>query len=167
MAPTSYAYSVPAPGYATPAPAPGTAYRTNPAPAPGNTYGANPAPNPDANPYGTAPAVPAPGGTYGDDSGNQPGSTAYGRGPGGGEQVPAGDVVTVRDHAYSPQTLNVRVGTTVHWKNQDDVAHSATGDGFDVEIPAGGEGSFTFSKAGTFDVKCRYHETMHGKVVVK
>jgi plastocyanin len=106
--------------------------------------------------YGPAPAPTQPG--YGP-----------GGGAGGGATAPAqgGDVVTVQGHAYNPATLTVRAGTTVRWVNRDPTAHSATGNGFDVEIPANGEGHFTFSTPGTYDVRCRYHPNMHGQIVVQ
>jgi plastocyanin len=108
----------------------------------------------------SAPGQPAPG---------QPSMPGTGPGagapPAGGGQE--GNVVTVQNHTYSPATLTVRAGTTVRWVNRDSVAHTATGEGFDVALPPSGEGSFTFSTAGTFDVRCRNHPNMHGQVVVQ
>jgi plastocyanin len=76
-------------------------------------------------------------------------------------------VITVQGHAYAPADLTVAVGTTVRWVNRDTVAHSATGNGFDVELPPNGEGAYTFATAGTYDVRCRYHPTMRGRVIVQ
>lgn len=80
---------------------------------------------------------------------------------------PSGSTVTIQNHAYEPSTLTVYAGTKVTWLNRDSAAHTATGTGFDVEIPANGEGSHTFMNPGTFDVRCRYHPTMHGQLVVR
>jgi plastocyanin len=90
-------------------------------------------------------------------AGGGPGSGGYG----------AGNVVSIRGHAYSPATLTVAPGTTVRWVNYDKDPHTATGQGFDVELPAGGQGTHTFANVGTFDVKCKYHPEMAGKIVVQ
>jgi plastocyanin len=149
MAPPSGGYAMPQPG------GPGYGAPGGYAPAPGGApaYGGGP---------GTG-APPAPGG-YGAQP--APGGGGYGPAPGVAPQAVGPNVVTVQNHAYAPATLTVRTGTTVRWVNRDAVAHSATGSGFDVEIPANGEGSFTFSTAGTYEVRCRYHPRMQGRVVV-
>jgi plastocyanin len=134
-------------------------------------------PQPGGSTYG--PTMPQPGaGGAGGAGGAQPGSSGYGPsggdgGAGGSAPAPGaapaqgGNVVTVQNHAYTPATLTVRVGTTVRWVNRDTDAHSATGNGFDVELPPGGEGSYTFSAPGTFEVRCRYHGNMRGQIVVQ
>ncbi|HEX7078046.1 MAG TPA: hypothetical protein VF363_06480 [Candidatus Eisenbacteria bacterium] len=40
--------------------------------------------------------------------------------------------------AYSPDTATVAVGQTVQWVNDDGMAHTATGTGFNASIPASG-----------------------------
>ena len=133
---------------------------------------ATPCPSPCA-PYGTAtyPSYGTPP-VYGAPSAGAPsygGTPSYGQpyGGGTGTSTQYGNVVTVQNHAYYPATLTVRPGTTVRWVNRDSVPHSATGNGFDVELSPGGEGSYTFSAAGSFDVHCRYHERMRGQVLVQ
>jgi plastocyanin len=108
---------------------------------------------------------PTPGSGYGQPS--QPGTAAPQGGPGAAPAGAESNVVTVQNHQYNPPTLTVRAGTTVRWVNRDSVAHTATGDGFDVALPPGGEGSFTFSTAGTFEVRCRNHPNMHAQVIVQ
>jgi plastocyanin len=114
------------------------------------------------------PSQPGQGGGYGQPGTGQPG-TQPGSGPGAGAAPAGGEasVVTVQNHAYNPATLTVKAGTTVRWMNRDTDAHTASGNGFDVQLPPGGEGSYTFSTPGTFDVNCRYHPNMHGQVVVQ
>lgn len=78
--------------------------------------------------------------------------------------------VAIKDFAYSPETLTVKVGTTVTWQNNDSVAHSPVADDgtFDIKLLAPGEkGSYTFTKAGTYTYKCGVHPSMTGKIVVE
>jgi len=87
-------------------------------------------------------------------------------GSGGG----TGNVVTISNMAYSPSPLTVSKGTTVTWKNNDSVAHTATADdaSFDTgNIPANSTSSgVTFNQAGTFAYHCTYHSGMHGTITV-
>src|SRR5674476_221169 len=41
----------------------------------------------------------------------------------------APDVITVKNFAFSPETLTVRTGTTVTWVNQDEAVHQIDTDG--------------------------------------
>lgn len=77
--------------------------------------------------------------------------------------------VEIKDFAFSPATLNVKVGDTVTWTNQDSVGHSATADdgSFDTGILAQGESNtVTFTEAGTFSYHCTPHPNMTATVVV-
>lgn len=72
---------------------------------------------------------------------------------------------------FSPNPVNVKVGDSVKWKNDDDVDHTATADddSFDTgNVAAGGSsGLITFTRTGTFDYHCEIHpQTMMGQVVV-
>jgi len=78
--------------------------------------------------------------------------------------------ISIKDFAFSPATLTVKVGTTVTWVNSDSVAHSAVSDDgtFDTKLLAPGEkGSYTFTKAGTYTYKCSIHPSMTGTIVVE
>lgn len=80
------------------------------------------------------------------------------------------NTVTIQNYAYSPSVLKVKVGTTVTWENQDSVEHSVTADdgSFDTKMLAQGEqGSFTFTKAGTYTYHCSSHPSMTGTIVVE
>jgi len=85
--------------------------------------------------------------------------------------------VHIKDLAFVPKVLHVKVGTTVTWTNDDDVNHTVTSgtssdDGVWTSSPpiAGGKTfSHTFDKAGTFPYYCKphfYNEAMHATVVV-
>ena len=81
-----------------------------------------------------------------------------------------GNRVAIQGFQFRPQTLNVTVGTTVTWTNQDQQPHTATSrtEGrFDTgTLQQGQSGSATFNEAGTFEYFCRIHPNMTGTVVV-
>jgi plastocyanin len=76
--------------------------------------------------------------------------------------------VAIASFAFSPATITVTAGDTVTWVNGDEVAHTATGSGWDSGVIAGGaSGSVTFASAATFAYACAIHPAMLGTVVVK
>jgi plastocyanin len=77
--------------------------------------------------------------------------------------------VTMPGKLYDPARLDVLVGTTVAWKNDDSTNHTATAanDAFaSGYIPPGGTFSFTFTKQGRFEFRCTIHKQMRGEVNV-
>ena len=79
------------------------------------------------------------------------------------------------DACYIPSSVNVGVGETVAWSNDDTAAHTVTSgtasggpDGvFDSSLFAAGTTfSHTFEQEGTFDYFCMVHPWMVGNVVV-
>ena len=78
---------------------------------------------------------------------------------------------------YNPSPLNVPVGTTVTWTNNDNTGHTVTQgnpsgntppNGFDSGILAPGKTfTHTFETAGTIQYYCTLHPTMLGEVIVK
>lgn len=77
--------------------------------------------------------------------------------------------ITIADFAFSPQTIEIPVGTTVTWTNNDVTQHTATAkDGtWDSGILGQGDTfSFTFDTAGTYDYICSLHPNMTGQIVV-
>ena len=78
--------------------------------------------------------------------------------------------VAIRDFAFSPRTVEIRVGDTVTWTNRDSVAHTATArnGSFDTGLLAeGASGSVRFTAAGTYRYVCTPHPEMTGTVVVR
>ena len=72
--------------------------------------------------------------------------------------------------SYVPDTLSVKVGTTVKWTNNDSIAHTATSNNnlWDTgNIAPGTTGSYTFQSAGTFPYYCIYHFGMVGTITVQ
>jgi len=71
----------------------------------------------------------------------------------------AANLVTITSAGYKPDTLQVKVGDTVTWTNNDSAAHTVTSDTAGVfdsgSIAQGATFKFTFTQAGTFT----YHST--------
>lgn len=78
----------------------------------------------------------------------------------------SGAIVQIRDFAFQPASVTISVGQSVRWTNRDQVAHTATGPGFDVVLPPGRTGTATFTTAGRFAYICTPHSFMTGEVVV-
>ncbi|MHB0856069.1 MAG: cupredoxin domain-containing protein [Anaerolineae bacterium] len=88
------------------------------------------------------------------------------------DTTPTGEQVEVRmvDEQYMPQTLEVPVGTTVVWTNEDGQPHTVTSDEglFDSnELANGDTFRYTFSQAGTYPYHCVIHPDMIGEVTVQ
>ena len=78
--------------------------------------------------------------------------------------------VSLAGRAFSPATLEVAVGDTVTWINDDDTEHTVTANDGAFDSGALAEGatfSFTFDTAGEFDYRCLFHDSMQGTVVVR
>ncbi len=79
-------------------------------------------------------------------------------------------IVTNSTFAFSPQTLNITVGSTIVWKNNTSAPHTVTSDNgaFDSgTISPGGTFSFKFTQAGTFAYHCSIHPFMTATIIVK
>jgi plastocyanin len=76
--------------------------------------------------------------------------------------------VSMQNLQYNPPTLNVSVGDTVRWTNNETngVVHSVTGGPLSSDVNAGESYSFTFTTPGTVNYHCRFHPDMLGTVVV-
>lgn len=81
----------------------------------------------------------------------------------------AGNAVSIENLSFNPTTVEVKVGDTVTWTNNDGVSHTVTGDsGLDSgTLAAGATYSKTFDAAGTYEYGCSIHPDMKGTVVVK
>jgi plastocyanin len=88
-----------------------------------------------------------------------------------GEETAAGAEVEVdiSGFAYNPQTIEISVGDTVTWTNNDSAPHTVTqsGGGFQSgRLDQGATFSHTFTEAGSVDYFCEFHAGMTGTVVV-
>lgn len=77
--------------------------------------------------------------------------------------------ISIVDFAFDPATLEIPVGTTVEWVNNDTFDHDVTSDdgSFVSETLAPGDTfSFTFDTAGDFPYVCTIHPQMTANIVV-
>lgn len=78
--------------------------------------------------------------------------------------------ISLKNFAFNPDTVTVKVGTTVKWTNEDNVIHTVTSDTnlFDSgDMNQGDTFSFTFTQAGTYPYYCiPHHANMKGTVIV-
>jgi plastocyanin len=80
------------------------------------------------------------------------------------------NTVVVSNLTFGPTTITVAKGTTVTWKNNDGITHTATSDTGDWDsgnIPPGGSKSVTFNSIGTFQYHCSIHSMMTATIVVQ
>ncbi|MEK6888820.1 MAG: cupredoxin family copper-binding protein [Nanoarchaeota archaeon] len=79
--------------------------------------------------------------------------------------------IEIKDFAFSPSTLNVKVGDRVTWTNSDSAPHTVTSDsGGELSsgtISADETYSHTFTSAGTYNYHCQFHTGMKSKVIVE
>ena len=93
-----------------------------------------------------------------------------GCGPSAGGDSPGAATVSAVDGAFSPAALDVAVGDTVTWVNDDDVAHSVAFEddalGASDLLEEGDSYEVTLAEAGTFAYVCAVHPEMTGSVTV-
>jgi plastocyanin len=82
----------------------------------------------------------------------------------------AGPTISIHEFMFSPTSITVTAGTTVHWKNLDPEPHtiravdaSFKSDALDQDDTF----KFTFDKPGTYRYVCSIHPQMLGTIVVK
>jgi len=79
------------------------------------------------------------------------------------------NTIRIKNFAFDPSGITVKVGSTVRWVNQDSVPHRVLfTDGADSTALAGSQSwSRKFDKAGTYDYICTIHPAMQGTVTVE
>jgi len=66
--------------------------------------------------------------------------------------------VNIQNDQFSPASIEITVGDTVKWVNNDDATHHIVGDGFgNGEFNQGDEYSKTFNEVGVFPYACGIH----------
>jgi plastocyanin len=77
--------------------------------------------------------------------------------------------VTIDNFTFSPAELTVKVGTTVIWKNQDDIPHTVVSAGKfkSKALDTDDSYSFTFTTAGDYTYFCSLHPHMTGMIKVE
>jgi len=82
--------------------------------------------------------------------------------------IPSG-ASTLGNRAFSPDAVDVAVGTTVTWTNNDSITHTSTSDGAGWDsgaIAPRAQFSMTFQNAGSFPYHCAIHPGMVGTITV-
>ena len=78
--------------------------------------------------------------------------------------------VTIDNFTFAPQSLTVKAGTTVTWRNEDDIPHtvaSSTKAFKSKALDTDDSFSFTFSEPGSYEYFCSLHAHMKGTIVVE
>ena len=78
-------------------------------------------------------------------------------------------LVKIENFAFTPQTLTVKVGTTVTFENDDDIPHQvvATGGAFRSQaLDTSDAYAFTFTEPGEIAYFCSLHPHMQGSITV-
>jgi plastocyanin len=93
--------------------------------------------------------------------------------PSSSEPVKSGTVqIAYRNISINPDTVRVKVGTTIQWTNYDPVEHNVTSEGGPIEFASKnfGEGhtvEFKMTKPGIIHYECTIHPaTMNGTIEV-
>jgi plastocyanin len=83
---------------------------------------------------------------------------------------PAPANVQIDNFTFAPQRLIVRAGTTVIWRNRDDIPHaiaSSTRLFKSKALDTDDTYAFTLTTAGTYEYFCSLHPQMTGAIVVE
>jgi plastocyanin len=88
--------------------------------------------------------------------------------PSGGTTAGGGTTVVEKGFAFEPATLEVKVGDTVTFTNEDSAPHNVNIDSKDLgNQPRGASVTWAAAKAGSFPYTCTIHPSMAGEIVVK
>ena len=85
-----------------------------------------------------------------------------------GRPTPRPRMVEMTGSTFAPERVDLKVGETVTFVNQDEIAHTATAEGtFDSgTLRQGDRFDFTATKAGTIHYVCSFHPGMAGTINV-
>ena len=79
-------------------------------------------------------------------------------------------MVKIDDYKFAPASLTVKAGTTVTWRNKDDMPHtvaSTTRMFKSKALDTDDAFSFTFTEPGTYAYFCSLHPHMTAMIVVE
>ena len=80
------------------------------------------------------------------------------------------DEITIKNRAFTPNTIHVKKGQAVTWRNKDDLDHTVDAEDGSFSsgtIKSGKTFSHTFKKAGKYPYSCHLHPRMKGVIVVE
>ncbi|HEU0085264.1 MAG TPA: cupredoxin family copper-binding protein [Bradyrhizobium sp.] len=77
--------------------------------------------------------------------------------------------IMIDNFTFEPARLNVKVGTTVTWKNRDDIPHTVVSAGKfrSKTLDTDDSFAFTFTTAGDYTYFCSLHPHMTGTIKVE
>jgi plastocyanin len=81
----------------------------------------------------------------------------------------ADTTVSIQNFTFTPTKIQVPIGTTVIFKNADDIPHSVIavdGSFHSKALDTDDRFSFTFTKPGDYAYYCGLHPHMQGKITV-
>lgn len=85
--------------------------------------------------------------------------------------APAVHTVVIEGMRFIPETLEVRAGDTVVWRNRDPFPHTATagskGGPASPAIAAGASWRFKAAQRGRYPYLCTLHRTMRATLVIR
>jgi plastocyanin len=81
----------------------------------------------------------------------------------------ADTMVTIDNFTFEPAQLTVKIGTTITWKNRDDIPHTVVSAGKfrSKALDTDDSYSFTFTVAGDYTYFCSLHPHMTGTIKVE
>src|SRR5579862_6733447 len=77
--------------------------------------------------------------------------------------------ISIREFMFSPTSLTVTAGTTVHWKNLDGEPHTVRGVEANFRsdpLDQNDTFAFKFAQPGTYRYVCSIHPQMFGTIIV-
>jgi len=79
------------------------------------------------------------------------------------------NTIRIKNFAFDPASITVKVGSTVRWVNQDSANHRILfADKADSNVLSSQQSySRKFDRAGTYDYSCTIHPAMKGTVIVE
>jgi plastocyanin len=83
---------------------------------------------------------------------------------------PAPATIEIDNFTFAPQQLIVKAGTTVIWRNRDDIPHAVASSARVFKSKAldtDDTYAFTLSTAGTYEYFCSLHPQMTGTIIVE
>jgi len=90
--------------------------------------------------------------------------------PGEPLATPSQIEVAIEGFAFNPDTLNISVGTTVVWYNNDSVDHTITARDnsfYSGRMSPNETFEYTFQQSGTLEYYCTIHPSMTGNVNIE
>ena len=85
------------------------------------------------------------------------------------QPVATTEVTMAKSYRFDPKTIEIKVGQSVTWTNEDNFTHTVQVDGQeDHQVEQGESIALTFDTPGTYHYTCTLHsKDMDGEVIVK